>query len=132
MVHDPPRGADDDLRSLAQRLQLALDGLAAVDGHDPQLALVGAQALELLGDLDGQLAGRAEDQRLDMALLDIDLLQQRDAEGGGLAGAGLGLADDVAALAGGGDGQRLDGRGLLEAHFRQRFLDVFGQVGSRK
>ena len=37
--------------------------------------------------------------------------QHRQHEGGGLAGAGLGDAQHVAALEGGGDGLRLDGRG---------------------
>ena len=54
-------------------------------------------ALQRLGDLDRQLAGWRQDQRLRFGGLDIDLLEQRQREGGGLAGAGLRLADEVMA-----------------------------------
>jgi hypothetical protein len=64
---------------------VALDGHEVADGDDDLL------------DLLGQLAGGGEDEGL--AGLDggVDLLQDGDGEGGGLASAGLGLGDDVVA-----------------------------------
>ena len=63
--------------------------------------------VQVLGDLDGQLTGRGDDQSLRLAgggkLLVIGLaggdgaLQQRDAEAERLAGAGAGLTDQVGA-----------------------------------
>ena len=70
--------------------------------------------VEVLGHLDAQLAGRDDDEGLRLAgcrrdcrvgvVGRDDALQQRDAEAERLAGAGLGLADDV--VAGQGDRQR--------------------------
>ena len=62
-------------------------------------AAIGAQALL---DLHRQFAGGRQDQRLGLArpgrhMADGKLLQQRQAEGGGLAGAGLGDAQKIAA-----------------------------------
>ena len=119
-----PGRADDDVDALAQRLDLRLVGAAAVDGEDADAARR-AGGLEVAGDLDAQLAGRDDDERLRLAgvgevgvgrvLRAGDALQQRDAEAEGLAGAGLGLADDV--VAGEGDGERLllDGEGFGDA-----------------
>ena len=61
----------------------------------PRLAAVGAQRL---GHLDAQLARRREHQRLDRGSDGIEVVEQRQAEGGGLAGAGLRLADHVPSL----------------------------------
>ena len=48
-------------------------------------------------DLLGKLTGGSQDEGL--ALLDsgVDLLENRDGEGGGLAGSRLGLSDDIVA-----------------------------------
>ena len=53
------------------------------------------EAVDFLGVLDGQLSGRGENQCLDDRFVGIDDLQDRESEGGGLSGAGLGLTDDV-------------------------------------
>ena len=66
---------------------------------------VGAQRL---GHLDAELAGRGQDDRLDLVVGGVEVLQQRQAEGGGLAGAGLRLADHVVA------GEQLRDRLLLD------------------
>jgi hypothetical protein len=65
-------------------------------------------------DLLGKLTGGSEDKGL--ASLDggVDLLEDRDGEGGGLAGTGLGLSDNIVALDDGHDGALLDSRGALE------------------
>ena len=51
-----------------------------------------------LRDLVGEFAGRAEHQRLAAEVARVDRVEQADAEGGGLAAAGLGLGNQVHAL----------------------------------
>ncbi len=115
-VEQSARGADDDVDALAERLDLRLVGPAAVDGEDAYVAHL-ARGQQVVGDLRAQLAGRDDDERLrgvgqllglGPAGLDVggdgDALQEREAEAQRLAGAGLGLADDV--RAGKGDGER--------------------------
>ena len=55
---------------------------------------------------------------------EVELRQDRQREGGRLAGAGLGQADDVAALEERRDGRGLDLRGGLVADVRQRLEDL--------
>jgi hypothetical protein len=107
MVDHPPRGADDDMHATLERLQLRVVALAAVDRqHVEALDLVGV-ALEGLGDLDGQLAGRRQHQYLRLARGQVEARQQGQRERGGLAGTGLRLPEHVAT-----GQQRRDGGGL--------------------
>ena len=55
--------ADDDVDAAAQRLDLRLVGPAAVDRHDPRADL-GPGRGEVARDLDGELAGRRDHERL--------------------------------------------------------------------
>ena len=55
------------------------------------------------------------DGRLLLVDVGLDDLAYGEGDHGGLAGAGLGLGDDVAASDDGDDGPLLDGGGLLEA-----------------
>jgi hypothetical protein len=71
------------------------------------------------GHLDGELARGREHERLHLGALQVDRLKDRKGEGGRLAGAGLRLADDVAAGEERGDGARLDGRGGFVADLCQ-------------
>ena len=65
-VDEAAGGADDDLDAVAQRLDLRLVGAAAVDGeHADAAALAGA--LEVAGDLHGELARRGDDEGLRLA-----------------------------------------------------------------
>ena len=82
---------------------------------------VAGVALQRLGDLDRQFARRRQHQRLRLGQLDVDLFHQRQGEGGGLAGAGLRLADQVAAVEQDGDAFGLDGRGGFVTDFVERF-----------
>ena len=59
-------------------------------------------ALERLGHLERELTGRGEHERLRGLLLEVELAEDREREGGRLAGAGLGEAHDVAAVEEGG------------------------------
>ena len=99
----------------AQLLDLALDVGTAVDGHDAEPGL-GGQRLEHLAHLHGQLTGGDEHQGPGTPRLGgaggHGPLEQRDAEGQGLARAGLGLAAHVPTGQGVGDGHGLDGEGV--------------------
>ena len=75
-----------------------------------------ADAAELLVDLDAQLAGGTEDEGLDRPAVGIGALDDGNAEGGGLAAAGVCLADQVATGEGEGDRSRLDRCGDDESH----------------
>ena len=65
VVDQAARRGDDDVDAAVERAQLAVDGLAAVDRQQAQTAAV-AEAAEMLGDLDRELARRGEDHRLDV------------------------------------------------------------------
>jgi hypothetical protein len=85
-----------------------------------QVATVSGEAL---ADLDGQLAGRGEDQRADGTLdllwrlpAGMQFLQDGDGEGGRFAGAGLCATQQVAALDQVRDGLFLD-RGRVGVAF---------------
>ena len=122
-VQQPAGRADEDLDALAQRLDLRLVRHAAVDRQHPYAA-GRAGGGEVLGDLDAQLAGGDDDQRLRHAVAALargeDPLQQRYAEAEGLAGAGGRLADQVGAAQR--DRQRvlLDGEGAGDADGGER------------
>ena len=102
VIDDAARRADDDVHAAPQAVQLRRVALAAVDRQHVKAGQVRRVALERLGDLDRQLARRHQHQRLRRALLHIDARQDRQRERGGLAGAGLRLADDVRACEQGG------------------------------
>ncbi len=122
-VQQSARGADDHVDALLQGFHLGLVGPAAVDREDPYVAhLAGGQ--QVVGDLDAQLARGDDDECLrgvgeglggGAPGLDVDgdghALEERKAEAERLAGAGLGLADDVRARQGHGQRHLLDGEG---------------------
>ncbi len=123
-VDQPTGGADDDVDPLPERLDLRLVGTAAVDLEDAHAAAGTSQA-QVLGDLDAELAGRDDDERLRLPGGSEELhvvvggrdeaLQQRDAEAQRLARTGLGLADDVLPGEGDREGHLLDGEGVDDA-----------------
>lgn len=82
----------DHLNTLAQAAELLLIGLAAIKGKHGNASLLAVTA-NGRSNLDGQFAGRGENQCLDAFLPGSDPLQQRQAKGGGFAGTGLRLAD---------------------------------------
>ena len=115
-----------------QRLDLLLDAGAAVDGGEPQAARLGRAARARRapgGPARGWARARWPWARLGSAL--ATRCEQREAEGEGLARAGLGLAAHVAAGEGVGDGERLDGKGLVDAACRvTRTADCAGDTPS--
>ena len=81
------------------------------------------QPVGLLGDLNHQLAGGGQHDGFRAGLrflLRLPAVEEGQQEGGGLAGAGLGLADHVAAGQGLGDEGGLDRGGLAVAGPRHR------------
>ena len=121
MVDHPARGPDHHVHAAAQRMQLRPIALAAVDRQHLEAGQPRRVALERLGHLDRQLAGRRQHQRLRLVPGQVQARQHRQGEGGGLAGAGLGGAQHVAA------GQQCrDGGGLDR---RRRFIADLGQGG---
>ncbi len=112
---------DDDVHAALERAQLLAHRLAAVDRQHPD-AQAAPVAVHRLGDLHRQLAGRHQDQAADRAPLAAraaDAVQQRQREGGRLAGAGRGLAQHVAPGQQRRDRLALDRGRLLVAQRRQ-------------
>ena len=109
---DTPRGADDDVGAVLQGSDLRAEGHAAAQGQDLDVVFGTGQAPDFLGHLVGQLAGRADHQGLAAEVARVDRVQQADAEGRGLAAAGLGLGDQVHALEDHRQALRLDRRHL--------------------
>src|SRR5439155_682989 len=80
VIVDAPRRADDDLRSVEQRVGLRAHARAAVDGHHAQV-LVLAQRLDLLRDLEGKLPRIAQHQRARLSRAGGNAREKRNAEG---------------------------------------------------
>ncbi len=95
VVNQTARGRNDDLRALANGLELRAHGCATVDRDDGQARHLLGIGFECSGDLQGQFASRREDQCLHFLTSGIDLGQDRQRKGRGLAGTGLRLADHV-------------------------------------
>src|SRR5690625_4965854 len=132
-VDHPARGPDDDLGAALQRLDLRLVGPPTVDLDHTQRGATAGGGLQVTRDLDGQLAGGDDDERLRLAGVGQlvppllaggdDVLQRRDAEAERLAGAGLGLADDVVPGQRHRQGERLDREGVGDPRLGERLDD---------
>ena len=117
VVHHAARRADDDLRALLEAAELAFVGLAAVNR---QRVMPRLKSASLWTSSDTCTASSRVGQRMSTCTarrLRVGLLDGGNGERGGLAGAGLRLADDVLALHQDGDGRGLDRRGLFKAQF---------------
>ncbi|MPN20599.1 hypothetical protein SDC9_167978 [bioreactor metagenome] len=120
VVHDASGSADDHVDAAAQCRQLDAVALPAVDGQHAYTLHLGRVRLERLADLQGELAGGGEHQCLRGLLVHVEVFEDRQREGGGLAGAGLRLADDIASGQQRGNGRHLNGRGGLIAEVSDR------------
>ena len=141
VVDRAPRRRDDDVHAAREAVELRRDRLAAVHRHDAHAELAPVP-VDRLGHLHRELARGREDERrgtaapvpstrraatLDRAAgLAVrvealrEALEDRQGEGGGLAGAGRRLGEQVPALEQGRDRGQLDGRGLLVAEGGER------------
>ena len=106
-------GSDDDVDAGLEDAGVLTDRGAANAGVALDLQVVAEGAHDLL-DLLGELAGGGEHQGLALGHVVVEVVEDAGAEGGGLAGSGLGLLDHVEALAEGDNALLLDGGGLLE------------------
>lgn len=98
MVDRTSRGGDHDVDAALERAELAADRLSAEDGKNRSTRASGVLVSGLL-NLYRQLSGRDQDQsggRTGFRLA-VEAGQYRQSEGGGLAGACRGLAEQVAA-----------------------------------
>lgn len=95
-VVDTAGSTDDDLGAVLEGLHVITDAGAANAGVALNVHEVTDGDDDLL-DLLSQLTGGSEDQGLALLQAGVDLLEDRDGEGGGLAGTRLGLSDNVVA-----------------------------------
>ena len=121
-----PDGRDDDLGAGAKARCLLGDRLAAEDGDDLDVHVLGVGA-KRLRDLDAELAGRREDDGLELLGLRVQVLKQRQSERRRLARSGLRLADYVVPVEELGNRLLLDRRGLIETQLVNCRLDLLGE-----
>ncbi|TPW10671.1 MAG: hypothetical protein FD127_3632 [Acidimicrobiaceae bacterium] len=101
------------VNAAVESLELSPDRLPAVDGQHPG-AHVAAVLVHRLRHLHRELAGGHEDERdRSDSGIGVDLLEHGQCEGGCLAGAGRGLAEQIATGEEQRDGLALDRRRLL-------------------
>ena len=131
-VDDTARGAHDDLRAALKRADLGTVGGAAVHGDDVEAGGARSEILNGLGALHRELARGSQDQGLDVALIGVDDGQQRQTEGGRLAGTRLGDTHDVAQLKERRDRGGLDRGGDAEPHIGDGLEDLLGQSEARE
>ena len=128
VVHEATRRRHDDLRMLLQAADLRLKPLAAIDDRHTDILIKCEQAAQLVGDLDGQLARRGQDQALQIVGLRIDMLDHRDAKGKRLARSRRRLGDDVAPRQQRRDGLLLHARRHCDALLFQRTEDLLADT----
>ena len=125
------RGRDQDVRR-PDAFRLLTHVRSAVDGHHPKVLRLG-DVFEGVADLLGELARRGEHERDGPTFgRGIDLIDDRDREPEGLAGAGLRPRERVSS---GGrilDHHDLDRERSLDAARRQRADDLIGYTQIRK
>ena len=135
VLHQPAGGGDQQVGLLAQQRGLLLEVLTAGDQASLDEGVLG-EALDLLEDLLGQLAGRQQDQRTHVgALLRVGIaeqaVEQRQQEGRGLAAAGLRRHPQVAPLQRRRNGRLLHRRRLGEVQLGDGLEQAFmqGELG---
>ena len=131
-VEQAAGGRHHDFDALHHRADLAAHRHAA-DRQRRGEADVAAIGIEAVEDLARQFAGRAQHQHAAGFWLRPDAVfqnavQDRQREGGGLAGAGLGDADDVASGECQWNGLGLDGSGREIVFFSKRTGDGIGEA----
>ena len=125
-VDQPSRRADYDLNPVLEGAELILVADTTVNGDHSGVPVSRCSA-KIGTDLTGQLSGGSHDEPLRSPRLrkvsvvtlawHHDPLQQRNAEGQGLAGTGTSLTDHVGASQGNRNRQRLDSKWRGDANF---------------
>ena len=106
-------GTDDDVHALLEFRHVVAD-VSAADARVTFNVHVVAKCNDDLLYLLRKLPGRGKDECLRSFDTKVDLLENGNGEGGGFAGAGLGLCDDIMTLHHGDDSTLLDGGRSLE------------------
>ena len=113
-IVDATGSADDDVGTGTDLTGILVTGNAADRENNLDLH-VAADCANHGGDLFGELVGVGHHEGLSLLEGGVDTAQNTDAEGAGLAGTGLGLAEYITSLDEGHDGNGLDRGGLLKA-----------------
>lgn len=121
-----------DLRAGAQAAELPLIRLAAVDRQLAHAAFEEGELRDLLGDLHGERARRAQDEAPAARASSGRRPGWRESQRRRFAGTGLRLPDDIRAPEQDGKGGRLNGRSLLEAHPFDGLQDLWSETHLRK
>lgn len=105
------RSTDNDVRGVGLQEFPLRGNVQASDDHldaDSRGSEVLLEALKLLLDLNRQFTGVSHDDSASLSINRLDLMQDRQDEDGSLTHTRLGLADNILAVYGGGDGLLLD------------------------
>ena len=95
VVEEAAGGTDNDLGTTAKLSKLPGIAGTAVDGNRTHTALERSELVDLLGHLHRQLTRRTQDQGLRSRRIEVEPLDRRNGEGRSLAGAGMGLSNDI-------------------------------------
>ncbi|MNY30145.1 hypothetical protein D3C86_1642340 [compost metagenome] len=120
VIENAPRGAHNDMRAMDKAVDLWPHGRTAAQRQHLDVLFRARQAADFLRHLVGQFARGAEHQRLHVEAACVEPMQQCQAEGSGLAAAGLGLRDQVLASQRQRQAGGLDRRHGVVAELRQR------------
>ena len=126
MIEQTPGRGDDDVGSSFQLIVLLAVLHAAVNNGCSQIGVL-RKIPERRLDLRGQLARRLDDQCARILLRLVELRENRQAERRRLAGAGLGAADQVAALEKQRDAPELNRRRIFVTHRANPLENVVGK-----
>ena len=131
-VEQTARRRDEHVGSGLQLALLLVDRHAAEHAIDRKVEIAGIDA-HVLCNLRGKFARRRQDQHADAAMAAAlgllgQVMQRGQRKGCGLAGTGLGDAQQVAAFEQGRDGVALDRRGRIIALRIERTKDRIGQA----
>ena len=121
MIQQPARRRDDDVDAAAEGVFLRSHADAAEDRRGRERC-VDRHVREVLEDLRRELSGGCEDERARRAArLRDQLVENGQQERRGLAAAGHGAGEEIAALEGRRDGVGLNGRRFDEAEIFEAF-----------
>lgn len=128
VVQRAARRGDDGVGAALQGADLAAVLLPAVDRRHEH-ARVAAVVVERFAHLKAEFTRGREDEKHGVFGFGADhvALEERERKGGGLPGAGGGLAQHVGAGKERGDRGFLNGGGFFKAHLRERRDEVFGE-----
>mmetsp|Transcript_13229 Transcript_13229/g.30885 ORF Transcript_13229/g.30885 Transcript_13229/m.30885 type:complete len:226 (-) Transcript_13229:39-716(-) len=109
-------GSHHNVRAVVlENFLVLLDRDSSVKDSGLYLRQVLAESLVLVGNLESEFTGVANNQNRDLGLFHIGLLEGREGKDGGFTHSRLGLANDIASKNGLGDGLVLNFRGMLES-----------------